>query len=324
MPESLPIIDLASRSGDGEPWSDETLQQVREACESTGFFLITGHGVGDDLIEAIYRRSRDFFDLPEAEKAQVKEIGSVMGGLSHCPFKVERLAATLGEETPGDLKETLDYGPGFPGDTWPRNMPALREAWLAYFASMDQLVGRLRRLFAVALDLSPDFFEPTFDRHLSSLRVLNYPHPSSPPEAGQLRAGAHTDYGFLTVLRSEDAPGGLQLLHRSGEWIDVPALPGAFVVNIGDALMRWTNDHWVSTLHRVVNPPPDARGSTRRQSIAFFHNPNAEAVIECLPGFAGGGRPAKYPSVRYADYAEERFRQAHGAEKTLALDSARA
>lgn len=324
MRTSLPVIDLAAPARGGELWSAETITAVREACEATGFFLITGHGVGDDEIDAIYGRSRDFFDLPAAEKVQVKEIGSVIGGLAHCPFKVERLAATLGEKTPGDLKESLDYGPGFPGDAWPDDLPELRAAWLAYFDTMDRLAGRLRSLFAVALELPPDFFEPFFDRHLSSLRVLNYPHQTAAPETGQLRAGAHTDYGFLTILKSEDAPGGLQLLHRSGDWIDVPALPGAFVVNIGDALMRWTNDHWVSTLHRVVNPPPDAGGSTRRQSIAFFHNPNADAVIDCLPGFAGAGRPPRYPPVRYADYAEERFRQAHGAEKTLALDAAHA
>ena len=319
MPESLPIIDLAA--GDGESWPAETVAAVREACEATGFFLIVGHGVAESEIAPIYRASRDFFDLPAAEKARVAEIGSVPGGLAHCPFKVERLAATLGEETPGDLKETLDYGPGFLADAWPADLPVLRESWLDYYACMEQLAARLRSLFAVALGLAPDFFEAHFGQHLSSLRVLNYPDQSAAPEVGQLRAGAHTDYGFLTILKSEDAPGGLQLLNMAGEWVDVPALPGAFVVNIGDALMRWTNDRWISTLHRVVNPPPDARGSTRRQSIAFFHNPSPDAELACLPGFESAEGAAKYPPIRYGDYAEQRFRQAHGDDKTLGLGS---
>ena len=108
--------------------------------------------------------------------------------------------------------------------------------------------------------------------------------------------------------------------NRAGDWLDVPAVPGAFVVNIGDAMMRWTNDRWISTPHRVVNPPPDAQGSTRRQSIAFFNNPNFDAVIECLSAFRSPDTPPKYRPVTYGDYAEERYKQAHGADKTLGLD----
>src|SRR5205085_1166939 len=120
------------------------------------------------------------------------------------------------------------------------------------------------------------------------------------PEPGQLRAGAHTDYGFITILRSETSPGGLQVRRRDGTWLDAPAIEGAFVVNIGDALMRWTNDQWVSTLHRVANPPEGSGAQARRQSIPFFLNPSAETVIEVLPAFVGGG--AKYAPISFADY----------------------
>jgi isopenicillin N synthase-like dioxygenase len=115
------------------------------------------------------------------------------------------------------------------------------------------------------------------------MRVINYPAPEATAEPGQLRAGAHTDYGCMTILRTEDAPGGLQVQTRAGEWVDVHAVPGSFVVNLGDMMARWTNDRWPATLHRVAVPLADAAGS-RRQTIVFFHDPRADALIECLPG----------------------------------------
>ena len=307
---AIPLIDLASERGC-------VVAAVREACEDIGFFAVTGHGVPERLIDEMYATSRAFFDLPGSEKRQVSETGQRRGGLMYFPYLAEHLAGTAGEVTPGDLKESLDFGPGFYGDEWPARPAGLERAWHAYFKAMGQLAGTLRRLFALATDLREDYFEASFTHHLSSLRVLNYPDPATPALPGQLRAGAHRDYGVLTILRSEAAPGGLQVQTRDGHWLDVPALEGAFVVNIGDAMMRWTNDHWVSTLHRVVNPPPDAAGSSRRQSMAYFHNPNRDAVISCLPSYLGPGASAKYSAVVYGDYAEERYRQAHGAQKSL-------
>ena len=114
------------------------------------------------------------------------------------------------------------------------------------------------------------------------MRLINYPQPADEIEPGQLRAGAHTDYGCMTILRTEEALGGLQVQTRAGEWVDVHAVPGSFVVNLGDMMARWTNDRWPATLHRVAVPPSGA-GGTRRQSIVFFHDPRADAVIECLP-----------------------------------------
>ncbi len=315
----IPLVDLRSDS-EREPELDPAIvDHVRAACEDTGFFVVTGHAVREPVIERIYRISRTFFDLPESSKRRVGESGSVSGGMMYFPLQAENLAASRGEQRPADLKESLDYGPGFFGDEWPADPPGLRDAWLAYFAAMDGLAAQLRRIFARAIGAPPQFFDPLFDDHLSSLRVLNYPDQPQPPLPGQLRAGAHTDYGFLTILWSEDAPGGLQLQNRAGHWVDVPAVPGAFVVNIGDALMRWTNDRWVSTPHRVVNPPRDARGSCRRQSIAFFHNPSKDAIIRCLEAFAVPGVAPKHPPIAYGDYARLKYLQSHG--KAAALTS---
>ena len=139
---------------------------------------------------------------------------------------------------------------------------------------MEDLAARIMRVFAVALKLPEDYFAGVIDRPVSALRALNYPHPTVPPQPGQLRAGAHTDYGSLTILLPEAKSGGLQIFTPEQEWRPVPPVPGAFIINIGDLMALWTNDRWVSTLHRVVNPAPDAKGSTRRQSFAFFHQPN--------------------------------------------------
>ena len=317
----VPIVDIAPfTSGEG-PGRESVSGAVRVACEEIGFFVMTGHGFPEELATRVYDASRAFFDLPADEKNAIGETGPIRGGLMHFAFGQEALAATLGAEPVSDLKETLDFGPGFFGDRWPVNPPDLEPAWRACYGAMSALAATLRRIFAVAIGLEPDFFEDKFRGDLSSLRVIDYPEQSTPPAPGQLRAGAHSDYGVLTILRTEDAPGGLQVRTRAGRWCEVPHVPGAFVVNIGDAMMRWTNDRWTSTQHRVVNPPVNPGRSTRRQSIAFFHNLPRDTVIECLPPFREVGVPPRYPPITYGEYAALRYRQAHGGDKQLRVSS---
>ena len=315
----VPTIDIAPFTAGETADSAEVIEPVRIACEEIGFFVLTGHGVDEAVVSRIYEASRAFFDLPTEEKDKIGETGPVLGGLMHFGLAKEALAATLGGEPVPDLKEALDFGPGFRGDPWPGRPPGFESAWRAYFDAMSALAATLRNIFAAALGLAPDFFEDKFRGHLSSLRVIDYPEQPTPPAPGQLRAGAHSDYGVLTILRTEDAPGGLQVRTRAGRWSDVPHIPGSFVINIGDAMMRWTNDRWISTQHRVVNPPVDTVQSTRRQSIAYFHNPARDAVLECLPSFREKGGAPRYPPISYGEYAKVRYRQAHGDGKQLTL-----
>ena len=149
------------------------------------------------------------------------------------------------------------------------------------------------------------------DRSIGTMRLNYYPGQTVPPSPGQLRASAHTDYGGFTILSGEDVPGGLQVRTRGGDWVDVPTSPTSFVVNIGDLLMRWTNDRWLSNLHRVVNPPPGEGQSRARLSIAFFNHPNYDALIECLPSQG----PALHPPVRSGDYRDLKY------AKTLLADA---
>jgi isopenicillin N synthase-like dioxygenase len=138
-------------------------------------------------------------------------------------------------------------------------------------------------------------------------RALHYPNQPDAPLEGQLRAGAHSDYGSLTIVRQEDRPGGLQVLDHSGEWVDVPVVDGGLVVNIGDLMAEWTNDRWVSTMHRVVNPPRDAAGDSDRVSLVFFHQPNYDAVIECLPSVLGPGEEPKYAVTTSGQHLYDKF-----------------
>ena len=128
----------------------------------------------------------------------------------HFGLAKEALAATLGGERVPDLKKALDFGPGFHGDPWPMRPPDLEPAWRAYYVEMSALAATLRSIFAAALGLAPKYFEDEFRGHLSPLRVIDYPEQPTPPAPGQLRAGAHSDHGVLTILRTDDAPGGLQ------------------------------------------------------------------------------------------------------------------
>ncbi len=310
MLEAVPVVDLSPFDGSDAEDSRAVVVLVEQACRELGFFLVVGHGVGDSVQRGLYEEARAFFDLDESRKRALPSAGPVEGGLGFVPMESETLSATAGVAAPADLKESLNYGPRLGGASWPADRPALRSAFEAYFTAMEDLARRLRHVFCCAIGLTPDFFEADFTAHLSALRVINYPEPVGALQPGQFRAGAHTDYGFLTILRSEASSGGLEVQRRDGTWISVPAREGAFVINIGDAFMRWTNDDWVSTPHRVANPPRGGERGSRRQSIPFFSNPGRETTIRCLDRFCSFTRPARYEPVSYGDYIALKTRQA--------------
>lgn len=312
--DTIPTIDL---SGALTPDRPTVIAALAAACTDVGFFQIIGHGVDDTVIDAAWSEARAFFDLPLADRMSVARRGD-RDAYGYVPMESETLNRSLGESSDGaDLKETynigpvdpLDRGPADAGEAWafaenhwPAALPSLRPAWEVYFHAALDLSTRLMRLFALALDLPEHHFDEMIDESPSALRAINYPHQDRPPPAGTLRAGAHTDYGTLTILRQDDAPGGLQVFdHTTSSWVDVPYVPGAFVVNLGDLLERWTNDRWRSTLHRVVNPAQDgrvdARTETRRQSMAFFHNANYHAEVACLPTCLAPGESPRHPPV---------------------------
>lgn len=309
--QNIPVIDVGPFIR-GENGAKAVVADIEAACRDTGFFLVTGHGVSPEKTMRLYNLARAFFDLPEDFKRSHGRGTGLQGGMAFSPLADEALAATKGIKTPGDYKESLNYGARLAGDAWPDQPAGIDAAFHDYFGEMETLARHLRRIFCQAIGLEADYFEPAFDNHLSALRVINYPEQEADPLPGQLRAGVHTDYGFMTILRSEASTGGLQVQTRDGRWLDAPSVEGAYVINIADAFMRWTNDEWVSTPHRVANPPRNKTGSSRRQSIPFFVNPSKETLIKCLEPFCTNGKTAKYEPVTYGEYIDLKTRQAFG------------
>jgi isopenicillin N synthase-like dioxygenase len=315
----IPVVDLS-----GDP--ARVGAAVDEACREVGFFTVVGHGVPDDVADAAWHAGRAFFELPLEDRMAVA-MPAPGYPYGYCPLSAETLSRSLGDETPPDLKETYAVGPIDPpprplaemddpderavyaANLWPeRSLPELRPAWEAYYRAMADLAARLMSAFARGLGLPDGFFTPFIDCHGSAMRMVNYPHQDHPPPPGALRAGAHTDYGTLTILRQDDAPGGLEVEDVAHRWVPVPFHAGSYVVNVGDLMARWTNDRWRSTMHRVVNPPPDPGGSNRRTSLPFFHNANWDAVVECLPTCVAPGEAPRYPPVRAGAHLMSKFR----------------
>ena len=313
----VPIIDI-SPAAEGADGLAEVGRAVDEACRTIGFFVIVGHGVRQPTIDAVWSAAREFFDLPLEVKRR-SPAPSEDYAYGYSPIQGEMLARSLGDTTPPDLKETLNMGPLDlpevipPGGEailaeprWPEAPASLRPAWEAYFRTMADLAGRLLSIMAVGLDLPADYFEELLDDHSSAMRAINYPELEMPPLPGQLRAGAHTDYGTLSILRFDDAPGGLEVMGPDG-WAAVPMVPGGFVVNLGDMMARWTNDRWVSTLHRAALPPAGAGRSARRQSIVFFHNVRWDAEVRCLPTCLAPGESPRYEPVLAGPHLLSKF-----------------
>ena len=305
---SFPVFDLAAFDAAMGEARAAKAAELDGICRELGFLVLTGHGVSQQVIDGVWAAASAFF----AQEPQVRL--TVAPPYQGYPYgylgpDAEALALSKGEEIPPDLKESFNGGPlSVPPDAsqaaldfcyqptlWP-DLPGFRAAWETYYAAMEALASRIMAAFAAALALPEDHFAPFIYHPISALRALHYPATVAAPLDRQQRAGAHTDYGSLTILLPQTGSTGLQV-DVQGTWVDVPAPEGAFVINIGDLMARWTADRWVSTLHRVVAKP----GQPARQSLAFFHQPDWEAEIVPLDGSAA------YPPVRSGPYLMGKF-----------------
>ena len=318
---AFPVFDLGRFEKASGAERAALAAEVDGICRATGFLAIANHGVPQEVIDNVWNNAHAFFSRPleEKRKASAPYAGYPYGYLGP---ELEALAKSRQADSPPDLKESFNGGPQAIPDgvtdkdalsfcyaetIWPDAPEGFREAWTTYYAAMEDLARRIMRLFAAALKLPDDYFEPFIDAPISALRALNYPEQQQAPKPGQLRAGAHTDYGSLTILLPQAGSRGLEIVTPDGEWTPVPPIPGAFVINIGDLMALWTNDRWVSTLHRVVNPPPEQGGMDRRQSLAFFHQPNWHAEIAVLDQCVADGETPKYAPVFSGPYLMGKF-----------------
>ncbi|MCU1357049.1 MAG: 2OG-Fe(II) oxygenase [Acidimicrobiales bacterium] len=302
-------VDLEPFRLGGDDDREAVARALDDACQETGFLVLTGHGAPSDAIAEFVAAGDEFFALPVEEKHRwiVEDPAANCG---YTELGREALAYTLGEETPPDLFEAFTIaredadGPDFDAvrsyfhpNVWPTEPAHLRTAFLAYEAAMREVADTVMQAMALALDLPVDWLVDRNRAGVITVRSINYERaPGSPgPEPGQMRLGAHTDYGVLTLLTADEVP-GLQV-RRHGAWHPLSVAPGTFVCNIGDMLARWTNDRWQSTLHRVVPPPSDATGSARRRSIARFLDGDPSLTIECIPSCITAENPARYGPV---------------------------
>jgi isopenicillin N synthase-like dioxygenase len=319
----VPVIDLSPfRSGSSDE-RDAVAADIDDALRHVGFLGLTGHGVDPVLIQSLIDLATEFFALPVATKMAVHRRAG--GDPGYYPLESSVLAQSLDDGSPPDLKEAFGVGPldrppagllgdpvvarWFPENRWPAEPAGFAEVWQRYYRAMEVLSTTLLEAFALALRLPASYFEQHARHHTSTASVIHYPAQHAPPVAGQLRAGAHTDYGTFTVLHKVGAARGLQVRNRDGDWIDVRPPSGGFIVNVGDLMARWTNDRWVSTMHRVVNPAgADARSA--EMSIPYFHQPDHDCVVMAVPsGHADG--PARYAPVRAGDHLAAKVDKMH-------------
>lgn len=303
---SLPLISVAGLDSPDPEVRADTARQLGAACREVGFFYVVDHGIPEAVMAGVFANAKRIFSLPLAQK-QSMSIKLSPHNRGYVAMSDEKLNPEAGT----DMKEAFNIGTDFPADHpdvlagkpfrgvnfWP-DIPGWREEVLGYFDACLNLGRLIHKGFAMDLGLDEGFFSPHLDSPIATLRMLRYP-----PSAGQVAradggAGTHTDYGNITLLATDEVA-GLQVLTRQGEWMEAPHVPGAFVCNIGDCLMRWSNDTYVSTPHRVRPPEQE------RYSVAFFLEVDPDSVID--PRDMHPDVSPKYQPISCADYLTARL-----------------
>ena len=304
MSPDLPLIDIAALDSTDAAARRDIADRIGAACRGAGFFAVSGHGVPPALVAATFDAAQRFFAQPLDAKQRLARVPDA-GNHGYVGLGVESLDETAGPDRKEAFNLVWTDGVTRPANRWPA-LPGFEPTVQAYFDAVLAVGVRLHRAFALDLSLPEDHFAAAIDRPLAALRLLHYPARPQDAPADELGAGTHTDYGNVTLLATDGVP-GLQIRRRDGGWIDAPALPGAFLCNIGDCLMRWTNDVYVSTPHRVVRP------TVERWSIALFLDPNPDAVVSAIASCVPPGEAAKYPPITAADHLASRFAATYGA-----------
>jgi isopenicillin N synthase-like dioxygenase len=328
----IPVIDFAPLFA-GEPGAlGRVVPLVRDACENVGFFYAAGHGVPEELIERAFAASRRFHALPLEEKLKLRLNGNNIGYL---PIDASvQGASTVHKATKPNRNESFfvshDRGPDHPDviagkplrgrNQWPPEtipgMEEMRRDMMAYFHALGAMCDRILPGFAAALDMPPDYFAPFFTNEAhANLRFLHYP-PQDANEENLFGQAPHTDNSFMTALARTDVP-GLAVRLPSGEWFPPPIIPGTFLINLGNIMRRWSNDRFLSTPHGVLND-----SGTDRYSIAYFHSPNPDSTIACLPSCVSPDNPPRYEPALYRDLVLEFYRANYFHQKGHRSDAA--
>ena len=307
----IPVLDLAPYRAGVQGARQALGEQLRQACETVGFYFIVNHGVPADLIAQTFTEAERFHALPDSEKSRlaVNEHNIGYMGFKGSTTRSSRVhvntkpnlneALFLKRDLPADHPDVV-AGKRFRGaNQWPDEaaIPGFRENVTTYCAAAERLALSLMPIYAAALDLPEDFFEDAFREPQYTLRMTHYPPVPDPEiEENQYAIAPHTDSGFMTLLPQNDLP-GLAIRKTDGTWIEPPAIPGSFLVNTGDLARRWTNHRFLSTPHRVVH-----RSMADRYAIPFFFDCNIDWPMACLPTCTDANNPPRYATETYTEY----------------------
>ena len=325
MSFAVPIVDLSSYTGSADPADRHaTANALDTACSDVGFVQIVGHGIPDPVIEGLASAIDEYFALPRVTKLLYRSPAVNRG---YTPPKSEALSLSAGiapADRMNDFFEAFNVGAPasdypdlnmphehYAENLWPAEAVGFESGVVPYFRHAQRVARVLTHAFADALGLPSTFFGPHTDHSIEVLRLNNYALPPGEIDLDDdlTGMGEHTDFGIVTVLWA-DRVAGLQVLGPDDHWHDVQPEPGALLVNLGDLMARWTNDRWVSTLHRVKPPVVDGR-IVRRRSAAFFHDGNSEAVIQA-PTEVVGRSNVSYEPIRVEDHIAEKLRGSRG------------
>ena len=334
MTFAVPVVDIAPYVAGGSTEARaRKAAEMDAACRTVGFVQILGHGVPAGITDGLAAAMDGLLERPLDVKSRYRTPPEVNRGYS--PPKSESLSLSLGVEAAtrmNDFFEAFNVGAAaswFPGldlpqpdyaeNTWP-DVPGFQDAVLAYFHEAARVARTLTTVFADALGLPAGFFDRFTGHSIDVLRMNNYALPPGQIDLdGDLTGmGEHTDYGIVTVLWA-DRVAGLQVLGSNDVWHDVMPDPGALLVNLGDLTARWTNERWLSTLHRVKPPVVDGR-IERRRSAAFFHDGDLDALIETIPTCLAPGEAPTYPPITVGEHLTAKLAGSRAGVRNVSAD----
>lgn len=288
-------------------------ERLGQGFRETGFAVISDHPIEQAVIDAGVGAGKKFFALPDETKRGYFIPGGG-GQRAYTPFATEVAKGAKAKDlkefwhVARELLQDHKYAGLMGANLYVKEVPGWKDATNEMFSALDTFGLDILQAIAMHLKLPPDFFNDKVQEGNSILRLLHYPPQTEPPPEGSVRAGAHEDINVITLLLGAEE-GGLEVLHRNGQWLPVNPPPGSLVVNIGDMLQRLTNDVLPSTTHRVVNPKPE-RSRFPRYSTPFFLHFNPDYAITTLPGTISAERPNRYPEpLKAQDFLEIRLKE---------------
>ena len=298
-PDDIPTINLDAYFSSGSDADlNNVAEQLRVACEETGFFSIVGHHVTSEDMDTTFDQIRRFHAMPLVTKKEIlmDRPDWPVGGVGYLPLKNRKLPARQTGNVNEALIIKIDDKLSLEDNQWPDPavIPGFREHIEHYAAQMEALGKRMLPIYARALDMPVDFFTEAFVKPLYRLRMTHYPSLERDAE-NAFGIAPHVDTSFCTIL-AQDQPGLSIFSERRKVWVNAPVVKDSFIVNTGELLKQWTNDRFLSTRHFANNNT----GSESRYSIPFFFNANPHHVMTCIPSCCNDDNPAKYPPISYA------------------------